>query len=40
MKVRNTSAFHLPAEVREHFEGVTTGEEGEYEELHNVKITK
>lgn len=40
MKVRNTSAFHLPAEVRDHFEGVTTGEEGEYEELHNVKITK
>ena len=29
---RNPSAFHLPKDVREYFDGVRTGTEGEYEE--------
>ena len=40
MKARNPTAFSLPQQIKEHFEGVTVGEEGEYEELHNVKISK
>ena len=29
---KNPSAFHLPKDIREYFEGVRTGAEGEYEE--------
>jgi hypothetical protein len=29
---KNPSAFHLPKAIREYFEGVKTGTEGEYEE--------
>lgn len=29
---KNPSAFHLPKQVREYFEGVRTGTEGEYED--------
>jgi hypothetical protein len=29
---RNPSAFHLPFSIRDWFEGVRTGPEGEYEE--------
>lgn len=29
---KNPSAFHLPKDIREYFEGVKTGTEGEYEE--------
>ncbi|KAI9742626.1 MAG: hypothetical protein M1818_003767 [Claussenomyces sp. TS43310] len=32
LETRNPSAFHLPKHVREYFEGVRTGGEGEYEE--------
>ena len=40
IQYRNPTAFRLPREVRDYFEGVTTGEEGEYEEVHNVKLSK
>ncbi|KAH8595000.1 hypothetical protein B0O99DRAFT_168865 [Bisporella sp. PMI_857] len=30
---KNPSAFHLTQDIREHFEGVKTGESGEYEEV-------
>jgi hypothetical protein len=29
---KNPSAFHLPKDIREYFENVRTGAEGEYEE--------
>jgi hypothetical protein len=29
---KNPSAFHLPKDIREYFENVKTGAEGEYEE--------
>jgi hypothetical protein len=29
---KNPVAFHLPKDIREYFEGVRTGVEGEYEE--------
>ena len=29
---KNPSAFHLPKDIREYFDGVKTGTEGEYEE--------
>lgn len=29
---KNPSAFHLPRDIREYFENVKTGTEGEYEE--------
>jgi hypothetical protein len=32
LEQKNPSAFHLPKDIREHFEGVVTGAEGEYEE--------
>jgi hypothetical protein len=32
LDTKNPSAFHLPKDVREYFEGVRTGTEGEYEE--------
>ncbi|KAG8531580.1 uncharacterized protein KY384_003210 [Bacidia gigantensis] len=37
---RNPTAFHLPRDVRDYFEGVITGEEGEYDDLHNIRISK
>ncbi|KAL9104979.1 MAG: hypothetical protein Q9163_000151 [Psora crenata] len=40
IKYKNPTSFYLPKGLREYFEGVVTGEEGEYEELHNVKLTK
>ena len=40
MRSRNPTAFSLPQQMREHFEGVVVGEEGEYEDAHNVKISK
>lgn len=30
---QNPRAFHLPKDIREHFENVKTGTEGEYEEV-------
>lgn len=30
---KNPSAFHLPKDIREYFENVKTGTEGEYEEV-------
>lgn len=32
MDEKNPTAYHLPYDVRDFFEGVKTGEEGEYEE--------
>lgn len=32
LEARNPRAFRLPQEIREHFEGVVTGADGEYEE--------
>jgi hypothetical protein len=32
LKSKNPRAFHLPKDIRELFEGVITGAEGEYEE--------
>lgn len=39
LEQKNPSAFHLPKDVREYFEGVKTGAEGEYEEgvVHKPK---
>lgn len=34
---KNPVAYNLPVEVREYFEGVKTGEEGEYEETMTQK---
>lgn len=33
LDVKNSSAFRLPGDVREYFEGVRTGDDGEYEEI-------
>jgi len=33
----NPVSFSLPKEVRNYFDGVTTGEDGEYQETHEVK---
>ena len=33
LEARNSSAFRLPGPVRNHFEGVRTGPDGEYEEV-------
>jgi len=33
LESKNPSAFHLPKDIREYFEGVRTGSEGEYEEI-------
>ena len=35
---QNPVAFSLPVSFREYFEGVKTGEEGEYEEVSTAKI--
>jgi hypothetical protein len=32
LQKKNPSAFHLPKDIREYFEGVRTGSEGEYED--------
>jgi hypothetical protein len=32
LEKKNPVAFHLPKDIREYFEGVRTGAEGEYEE--------
>ena len=37
---KNPVAFHLPHPVREFFEGVKTGDEGEYEEPSIFKAQK
>lgn len=34
---KNPVSFRLPVEIREYFEGVRTGEEGEYEEVERLK---
>ena len=34
---KNPSAFHLPKPIREYFENVKTGEEGEYQEAGATK---
>ena len=36
LDARNSSAFRLPGPVRDRFEGVRTGVDGEYEEPSNV----
>jgi hypothetical protein len=36
LDAKNSSAFRLPASVRDLFEGVRTGPDGEYEEIVNV----
>jgi hypothetical protein len=33
LETKNSSAFRLPTDVREYFEGVRTGVDGEYEEM-------
>ena len=40
IKYKNPSSFHLPKDLRDYFEGVAAGDEGEYEELPNAKLTK
>lgn len=41
LDVKNSSAFRLPAAVRDRFEGVRTGVDGEYEEaVAPVKPTR
>ena len=37
---KNPSAFHLPKDIREYFENVKTGAEGEYEEPAPPKAAK
>ena len=37
---KNPSAFNLPLSVREYFDGVKTGEEGEYEETASINAKK
>jgi hypothetical protein len=34
---KNSSAFRLPAAIRDYFEGVRTGVDGEYEEIVTVQ---
>lgn len=36
LDARNSSAFRLPGHVRDRFDGVRTGPDGEYEEIANV----
>jgi hypothetical protein len=36
LDARNSSAFRLPGPVRDRFDGVRTGADGEYEEIVNV----
>ena len=37
---RNPAAFHLPQAIRDYFDGVRTGDEGEYEDASVAKATK
>ena len=37
---RNPVSFNLPGPIRDYFEGVKTGDEGEYEEASVVKANK
>ena len=37
MNRMNPVAFHLPKSIRNYFDGVTTGEDGEYQETNDVK---
>jgi PHD-finger len=37
MKRMNPVSFHLPKDIRNYFEGVTTGEDGEYQETFEIK---
>ena len=37
---KNPKAFTLPPPIREYFDGVKTGEEGEYEETASVNAKK
>ena len=37
LEKKNCSSFRLPAQIRNYFEGVKTGEEGEYEEIIKLK---
>jgi PHD-finger len=40
MNRMNPVAFHLPKDIRNYFEGVTTGDDGEYQETHEVKAIR
>jgi len=40
IKTKNPIAFNLPSGVRDYFEGVKAGDEGEYEEVYNIKANK
>ena len=40
VSVKNSSAFNLPLSVRDYFDGVKTGEEGEYEEAASINAKK
>ena len=40
MNRMNPVAFHLPKAIRNYFDGVTTGEDGEYQETHEVKSVR
>lgn len=40
LEKKNSSAFRLPADVRDYFEGVKTGADGEYEEILPTGKTK
>lgn len=37
---KNPVSFNLPVSIRDYFEGVKTGDEGEYEEASVVKANK
>ena len=37
---KNPTAFHLPPAIRDYFEGVKTGDEGEYEDSGVAKANK
>ena len=37
MTAQNPRAFSLPERVRNYYEGVGCGEDGEYEEVSNIK---
>lgn len=37
---KNASAYFLPSKMRSYFDGVKTGEEGEYEESTALKANK
>lgn len=39
LNTKNVIAFNLPNQIRDYFEGVKTGEEGQYEEIGNGKVS-